>query len=118
MSIRLGIRDRLLLLVGTMLVFMGMVVAFFVYQASTTKSQMIERVGQIMTEDAQDKILIATQNMATSLSAAIKDMSGDERRVATIRNLIQDIRFETDASGYFFVYRGTINVILPPQCPN
>lgn len=115
MSIRLGIRDRLLLLVGTMLVFMGMVVAFFVYQASTTKSQMIERVGQIMTEDAQDKILIATQNMATSLSAAIKDMSGDERRVATIRNLIQDIRFEADASGYFFVYRGTINVILPPN---
>lgn len=37
MSIRLGIRGRLLALVGAMLVFMGAVVVFFVVQASKTE---------------------------------------------------------------------------------
>jgi methyl-accepting chemotaxis protein len=115
MAIRFGIRNRLLFLVGIMLIFMGGVVAFFVYQAGSTKGQMIEKVGQIMSEDASDKIMIATTNMATSIGAAIKDVSSESQRVDVIRNLINDIRFEADSSGYFFVYKGTVNVILPPN---
>jgi methyl-accepting chemotaxis protein len=115
MSIRLGIRNRLLFLVGVMLVFMGAVVAFFVYQANGTKGQMIDKVGQIMNESAQDKIMVATRNMATSIGEAIKGVSAEDERVAVIRKLINDIRFESDKSGYFFVYKGTVNVILPPN---
>ena len=115
MTIRFGIRNRLLFLVGIMLVFMGAVVAFFVYQAGSTKNQMIEKVGQIMSEDASDKIKVATTNMATSIGAAIEGVSSETQRVAVIRNLIKDIRFEADSSGYFFVYKGTVNVILPPS---
>ena len=115
MSIRLGIRNRLLFLVGVMLVFMGAVVAFFVYQANGTKGQMIDKVGQIMNEAAQDKIMVATRNMATSIGEAIKGVSAEDERVAIIRKLINDIRFEPDKSGYFFVYKGTVNVILPPN---
>jgi methyl-accepting chemotaxis protein len=115
MTIRFGIRNRLLFLVGIMLVFMGAVVTFFVYQAGSTKDQMIEKVGLIMNEDAQDKIMVATMNMATSLGAAIQDIDSETQRVAVIRKLINDIRFEADSSGYFFVYKGTVNVILPPS---
>ena len=115
MAIRFGIRNRLLFLVGIMLIFMGAVVTFFVYQAGSTKEQMIEKVGTIMNEDAQDKIMVATMNMATSLGAAIQDIDSETQRVAVIRKLINDIRFEADSSGYFFVYKGTVNVILPPS---
>lgn len=76
---------------------------------------MIDKVGQIMNEAAQDKIMVATRNMATSIGEAIKGVSAEDERVAIIRKLINDIRFESDKSGYFFVYKGTVNVILPPN---
>ncbi|PKN41272.1 MAG: histidine kinase, partial [Deltaproteobacteria bacterium HGW-Deltaproteobacteria-18] len=115
MSMRLGIRNRLLLLVGVMLVFIGAVVVFFVYQASDSKSQMIERVGMIMTDEAKDKIMIMAQSTATSIGAAIKDVTSHEERVSIISNLINDIRFEEDKSGYFFVFKETVYQAFPPN---
>ena len=115
MKIRFGIRNRLFFLTGIMLVFMGIVVAFFVYQADGTKENMISTVGDIMNEDSRDKIMVATKNMATALGVAIQDAGSGDERVAIIRKLINDIRFEADQSGYFFVYKGTVNVILPPK---
>ena len=115
MSIRLGIRNRLLFLVGIMLIFMGAVVAFFVYQANGTKEQMIEKVGQIMNADARDKIMVATTNMASSLGSAVSGMTSDAERIPLISSLINDIRFEKDKSGYFFVYQETTCRVLPTK---
>jgi len=118
MKIRFGIRNRLLFLIGVMLIFMGAIVGFFVYQAGNTKTRMIEKVGVIMDADARDKITVATQNMAVSLGEAIKGMDSDEQRIPLIRKLINEIRFEEDKSGYFFVYKGTTCVALPPKPAN
>jgi methyl-accepting chemotaxis protein len=115
MSIRFGIRNRLLFLIAIMLMFMGAVVAFFVYQARGTKEDMIATVGRIMNEDARDKIMVATRNMATSIEAAIQDVKDGDERVALIKKLIGGIRFEADKSGYFFVYEGTVCRVLPPK---
>ncbi|UTF51693.1 methyl-accepting chemotaxis protein [Desulfomicrobium sp. ZS1] len=115
MAIRFGIRNRLLFLVGIMLVFMGAVVAFFVYQASGTKEQMIDKVGQIMNADARDKIMVATSNMAASLGSAVNGMTSDTERIPLISKLINDIRFEEDKSGYFFVYQETTCQVLPTK---
>ena len=115
MNVRLGIRDRLLLLVGVMLLFLGGVVAFFVYQASDTKEAMIGRVGQIMTEDAKDKIMVLTKSVSASIAAAIKDVPDPQERIAIIKKLVYDIRFEADKSGYMFIYQGTTNRVMPPK---
>ncbi len=113
MSVRFGIKNRLLLLVGALLVFIGAVVIFFVFQARNTKNQMIDRVGQIMTENAEDKIKVLTQSTATSISSAIKNVPSHEK-LDVIKNLINDIRYEQDMSGYFFVLENTTYRILPP----
>ncbi|PKN39991.1 MAG: histidine kinase, partial [Deltaproteobacteria bacterium HGW-Deltaproteobacteria-18] len=118
MAIRFGIRNRLLFLVGIMLIFMGAVVSFFVYQASGTKDQMIAKVGQIMNADARDKIMVATTNMASSLGSAVEGMTADSERIDTIRRLINTIRFEEDKSGYFFVYQETVCRVLPTKKEN
>ncbi|MBE1426876.1 methyl-accepting chemotaxis protein [Desulfomicrobium macestii] len=115
MSMRLGIRNRLLLLVGVMLVFIGAVVSFFVYQAANSKSQMIDRVGIIMTDEAKDKIKVLTLALTKSVEAGIRDVTDEDERIGVIRNLVTDIRFEEDQSGYIFVYQGTINRIMPPN---
>lgn len=84
MSMRLGIRNRLLLLVGVMLVFIGAVVAFFVYQAASSKSQMIERVGVIMTDEAKDKIMVLTRALTKSVEAATKDITAEDEKIGVI----------------------------------
>ena len=115
MGMRLGIRGRLLALVGAMLVFMGAVVVFFVVQASKTEQRMIDRVGQIMTEDARDKIMVLTLSVMKSVAAGIKDVTDPDERIAVIKKLVYDIRFEADESGYMFVYQGTTNRVMPPK---
>jgi methyl-accepting chemotaxis protein len=115
MSMRLGIRNRLLLLVGVMLVFIGAVVSFFVYQAANSKSQMIDRVGIIMTDEAKDKIMVLTQALTKTVEAGIRDVTDEDERIGVIRNLVTDIRFEEDQSGYIFVYQSTTNRIMPPN---
>lgn len=114
MAMRFGIRNRLLVLVGVLLVFIGAVVLFFVFQAENTKEQMIDRVGQIMTSDAEDKIKVLTQSMATSISCAIKN-DPSHNQLNIIKTLINDIRYETDMSGYFFVLENTTYRIVPPN---
>ena len=64
---------------------------------------MIERVGQIMTEDARDKIMVLTLSVMKSVAAGIKDVSDPDERIAVIKKLVYDIRFEADESGYMFV---------------
>ena len=54
MRIKFGIRERMLLLVGVALVFIGVVVAFFVYEASDSKDKMVARVGDLMLDEAMD----------------------------------------------------------------
>lgn len=104
MSMKFGIRERMLLLVGVALVFIGVVVAFFVYEASDSKDKMIARVGDLMLEEAKDKIQVATNNMVTSIGGVIKT-SGGTNIVDSIRTLITDVRFEEDKSGYFLSSR-------------
>jgi methyl-accepting chemotaxis protein len=115
MSIRLGIRNRLLLLVGVMLVFIGVVVVFFVYQAASTKTQMIDRVGVIMTDEAKDKIMVLTQAITNSVAASIKNITNQDEKIGIIKNLVYGIRFEKDQSGYIFVYQETTNRVMPPK---
>jgi methyl-accepting chemotaxis protein len=115
MSMSLGIRNRLLLLVGVMLVFIGAVVAFFVLQGASTKTQMIDRVGVIMTEEAKDKIMVLTQAITQSVVAEIKDARDQDEIINIIKNLVYGIRFEKDQSGYIFVYQETTNRVMPPN---
>jgi methyl-accepting chemotaxis protein len=67
-----------------------------------------------MLSDQKDKLQVATKSMAVSLGEMIKGVN-DEKAVEIIRNAIDSIRFEEDKSGYFFVYKGTVNVALPTK---
>jgi methyl-accepting chemotaxis protein len=42
-------------------------------------------------------------------------MAEGEERIAAIRLSVDNIRFEADNSGYYFVYQDTTNIALPPK---
>lgn len=76
---------------------------------------MIDRVGVIMTDEAKDKIMVLTQAITKSVAAGIKDIRDEDEQIRVIKNLINDIIFEEDQSGYMFVYKETTNRVMPPR---
>ncbi|NJO68817.1 MAG: hypothetical protein HC830_05620 [Bacteroidetes bacterium] len=52
-----------------------------------------------------------------SLGELIKGIP-EEDRAETLRLAVDNIRFEDDQSGYYFIYQGTINVALPIKKEN
>jgi methyl-accepting chemotaxis protein len=110
-----GIRNRIFALVGVLLLFVGIVVGIFVYHATATREETIAQVGRIMTEDAKDKIKVATHSMALALGATLKGVTDPAVQQERINALVDPIRFEADQSGYYFVYRNTTVVRVPPK---
>ncbi len=68
-----------------------------------------------MTEDAKDKIKVATHSMAMALGAALRGIADPAAQNERINAMVDPIRFEADQSGYYFVYRGTTVVRVPPK---
>jgi methyl-accepting chemotaxis protein len=66
--------------------------------------------------DGQKALLVASvDSMAATIGAAISNVQSDEERIAIMRKLVSPVRFGDDKSGYYFVYRGTVIVVLPPK---
>ena len=68
-----------------------------------------------MLDGHNEKLQIATHSMALSLGSMVAQAETNEKKVEIIRKAVDEIRFEKDKSGYFFVYNGTVNVALPPK---
>ena len=75
----------------------------------------ITELESVMLEGQKDKLQVAVNSMAVSLGAAVKNVAGEDEKIELIRKAVDDIRFEEDKSGYYFVYQGTTNVALPPK---
>src|SRR6056297_2333534 len=112
---RFTIFQRILaLLACTGLLTLGFI-AVFVYSMNHIGDKGSSLAAEAMLEGQQEKIMVATHSMAESLGQAIDGITHPETQVARIRKLLDPIRFEEDGSGYFFVYRGTVNVALPTK---
>ena len=69
---------------------------------------------QVMVEGQKAKLEATTHSMAMAMGEALKGMD-EEAQVAALRRYLRDIRYEGDRSGYFYVYKGTRNVVLAPS---
>ena len=85
------------------------------YISSLVKEHSLEEMQKIMVEGEKAKIKVCVDAAASILGQAILDVKDEEARLAVIRDYIDLFTFEKDKSGYYFVYKGTVNVALPPQ---
>ncbi|MBC17172.1 MAG: chemotaxis protein [Desulfovibrio sp.] len=112
---KVTISIRMIALIVLFFLFtLGISIAFF-NGITRIKDVGVERSASAMLEGEKRKIAVATHSMAVSISEAIKDIDDPDQKIEMIRKLVQEIRFEDDKSGYFFVYNKTINVALPPS---
>ena len=111
---RFSIKQRMFLIIGLFFVlFIGMV-WFSINRTNKVKDIAVSRVAKVMLEDQKDKLKVATHSTALAVGQSISAIGDEQQKIDAIRLAIDKIRFEKDSSGYYFVYRGTTNVALPP----
>jgi methyl-accepting chemotaxis protein len=84
--------------------------------AQSVKKSGLVNAEQVMYEGQQDKLKLGTQTMATALSKALAGVSDAQEQHDIISSYIKDYRFETDSSGYYYTYKGTV-IFMHPTLP-
>lgn len=112
---RLTVSQRMYLIIAAIFVLFLVMVYFAIQNSSKTEKLGVEEAQKVMLEGERQKLQVATHSTALALGHALEEITDPQQRDEIVRQLIDDIRFEKDASGYYFIYRGTINVALPPN---
>lgn len=111
---RLSVKGRMYLVIGCIVLLFGTMTWFAITNSMKTRDMGLEKTSSVMLESQKAKIQVATHTAALTLAHAIEGVNDPQERIETIRRLVDDIRFEEDKSGYYFVYENTVNVALPP----
>lgn len=104
---------RIAMLLVMILAFVLIISSVFWYGMNNIRDLGIQSTETRMLDGQKDKIKVATHSVALLLQKSINPALTQEQQDEVFRNLVDLIRFESDESGYFFIYRGTVNVALP-----
>ncbi len=70
-----------------------------------------ETIATSLEDGQRNKLQVATHSVAIMLSVALEGKEEVEQK-RIIQEYLKDIRFENDSSGYYYAYKGTVNVAL------
>lgn len=112
---KMSVKGRMYLIIFAILIMFGVMVYFAVHNGTKVRDLGIQKTGEVMLLDQQQKVQVATHTAALTVGSAIESITDPEEKIEVIRKLIDTIRFEEDKSGYFFVYQVTTCVALPPK---
>lgn len=115
---RFSIKGRMYLIIISILVLFVSMTFFSIRNANKVKEVGIIKTNEVMLADQKAKIAVASHTLATAIGRAIENLDNQEDKIKTLRKLNNDIRFEDDNSGYFFVYKDTTCVSMPPNKSN
>lgn len=112
---KIKISGRLALLIGLMVLMTFIEIIIFGTDMRQINQKTIENSQELMMNGQKQKLKVGTHSMAVAIGERISDLNSDSARKETIRDMVEDVRFESDKSGYYFVYEGTVNVALPTK---
>lgn len=112
---RFTVKGRMYLIITAILTLFFVMVFFAVQNGNRVRDMGLNKTGQIMLADQKAKLQVASHSTALTAGHAIENVADPQAKIDIVRRLIDDIRFEDDKSGYYFVYQGTTNVALPPK---
>lgn len=110
---RFSIKQRMYFIIFLFFVLFISMIWFSISASNNVRDLAISDAAGIMLEDQKAKIQVATHSTALTIGQSIKKFNNKQDKIDAIRLALEDIRFETDKSGYYFVYEGTINIALP-----
>jgi len=112
---RISIRNKMIVLTTLVLAMFVALGGFASLTIDKAKQTGIDEAGKLMLAGQKAKLQVATHTIALALGQLLQGVSDEDQKTAMIRKAIDPIRFEEDTSGYYFVYKGTTNVALPPK---
>ncbi|MBM9514734.1 methyl-accepting chemotaxis protein [Desulfogranum marinum] len=112
---RFSVKGRMFLIVGAILLLFVVMVFFTLQLGNKIKDFGVNKTGEIMLIDQKAKLKVAVHSIALALGNAISTIDPLDEKIQIIRHNIDNIRFEDDKSGYYFVYNKTTNIALPPK---
>ena len=112
---KFSVKGRMYLIIFAILILFLTMIFFAIQNGNKVRDLGLKEVTAVMLADQKSKIQVASHTAALTVGHAIAEISDKDEKIEVIRKLIDDIRFEDDKSGYFFVYDGTVNVALPPK---
>lgn len=112
---RLSVKGRMYLIILSILVLFVVMIFFAVQNGNKVRDFGLEEVSSVMLDGQKEKIQVASHTAALTVAAALEGVTDNDQQIEIIRKLIDKIRFEKDSSGYYFVYRNTTCVALPPN---
>ncbi|MBU1229123.1 MAG: methyl-accepting chemotaxis protein [Proteobacteria bacterium] len=115
---RLTIKARIILLICIAVAFAAIVGGGFYYALQNLKQYSIRQTQEVMLEGVKDKLRLVVHALAVETGEEIKGLQDKAAIVESIRKLTGPIRYESDNSGYIFVYEGTTNVSFPVKLEN
>lgn len=111
---RFSVKGRMYLVIVSIVLLFGLMMWFAVTNSHKVRDMGLAKTGAVMLEDQKAKLQVATHSLALAVGHAIEGIADKQQQIEIIRKLVDDIRFEDDKSGYYFVYENTVNVALPP----
>jgi methyl-accepting chemotaxis protein len=112
---KFSVKGRMYMIILAIFSLFLVMLFFTVQNGNRVKSIGLEKTGEIMLVDQKAKLQVAVHSMALAIGHAIEKIESADKKIEMVRTMVDDIRFEDDKSGYYFVYQGTINVSLPPK---
>jgi methyl-accepting chemotaxis protein len=91
------------------------ILLFYYSEMQDLRKVATEQTGEIMMAGIQEKVQVGTHSLAIALSEVVADVEGYTAQERLLREAVKDLRFEADESGYYFIYRGTTAVTIPPN---
>lgn len=110
---KVSISTRLIALISMMGILVAFTVLSFYIGFKKIKTYYIGQFKAELLETQKDKIKIGTHTIALTISNLLDGVTDEDKKIELIRNTIDAIRYEKDKSGYYFVYRGTVNIAHP-----
>ena len=111
---RFSVKGRMYLVIVSIVFLFALMMWFAVANSQKVRDMGLGKTRVVMLDDQKAKLRVATHTAALTVGHAIEGIDDHQQKVEIIRKLVDDIRFEDDQSGYYFVYENTVNVALPP----
>ncbi len=110
---KLTIKQRMYLIIAMIFLLFGGMLVLTVENSSRTRDLSLNKIEEVILDHQKNKIASSTHAVALTVAHGLREIKEREARIAFIREALKDIRFESDRSGYFFVYEETTNVAHP-----
>lgn len=109
----LSIKAKMSFFLVLIVLVAAIVIVGFSIGLSKIEEQSVENTKTLMLENQKEKLQISVHSMAMAIKSRIANLETEEEKHKVIRDMVKDIRFFKDKSGYFFVNDGTVAVANP-----